>query len=102
MIKTFVGLVDNILIAHFWNSLQLDYFNYFKFISVLPKFEVKLNLSSLLTLNDDVPVGISAKYTFGKGVQGKATVLAEYPNYYSDSVKRQRPPIEKGIDVGGN
>lgn len=72
-----------------------------EFISVLPKFEVKLNPPSLATVNDDFPVGISAKYTFGKGVQGTATVLAEYPYYSSDSAKRQRPPIEKEINVSG-
>lgn len=60
---------------------------------------MKLDPPSIVTLKDDISVGISAKYTFGKGVQGKATVLAEYPYYSSEAVKRQRPPIEKEIDV---
>ncbi len=86
LIKMILNWLKVILI---WNEIFL----------VLPKFEVKLEPPSVAIDTDDLVVGINAKYTYGKGVQGRATVLAEYPYYYSDEDKKERPPIEKGIDV---
>lgn len=49
---------------------------------VLPKFDVDLVTKSKISKTEDIVVSYSAKYTYGKDVDGIATVIAETDYYW--------------------
>jgi len=55
---------------------------------VLPKFDVTLITKSKISKDDDIIVTYSAKYTYGKDVEGTAVVTAQIANNWSPSVER--------------
>ncbi|KHJ45659.1 alpha-2-macroglobulin family protein, partial [Trichuris suis] len=51
---------------------------------VLPTFEVEVKPPSFATVNGDITVFVTAKYTYGKSVEGNVTIKAHYPwPYYA-------------------
>lgn len=56
---------------------------------VLPKFEAKIEASDEITINDEkLRAVISAKYTYGKPLKGKAVVSVAERDYYGGAVFR--------------
>ncbi|KAF6203422.1 hypothetical protein GE061_003841 [Apolygus lucorum] len=69
---------------------------------VLPKFEVKVDLPDYATIaNSKIPVGVSAKYTYGQLVKGEATVKVKLESY-ADDLKRKEISKQIKVDPVGN
>lgn len=49
---------------------------------VLPVFDVTINTKSKITVDNDIVVTYSAKYTYGKEADGTAEITAELSNYW--------------------
>uniref|UniRef100_A0A915JB76 TEP1-F n=1 Tax=Romanomermis culicivorax TaxID=13658 RepID=A0A915JB76_ROMCU len=55
---------------------------------VLPKFDVTVKPPPYLITTDDLMVTVSSKYTYGKGVEGSATLYIQRPYYFGDDRQR--------------
>ena len=78
--------------------------NFMLFLSyVLPKFEVSIKTPSFVTVNDDLDIQVMAKYTYGKGVAGKAKVRLETPfsHWYGNPTRLEEGGLERSIKLNG-
>uniref|UniRef100_A0A5S6Q9T9 Uncharacterized protein n=1 Tax=Trichuris muris TaxID=70415 RepID=A0A5S6Q9T9_TRIMR len=62
---------------------------------VLPTFEVEVKPPPFATVNGDITVFVTAKYTYGKSVEGNVTVKAHSPWRYYGSAQEKPAEVQK-------